>query len=110
MSHVIDRVKPHLKDYERWQSLQHQTIPVYIDILENVFIPSTENWFGDHEVIFEDVNVSCQKGNRIKMCVCFFQQRGLTLSNNCSDLNQAEIFSSNLKHQSGLNQPSWLGL
>ena len=32
---------------------------VYIEILDNFFIPWIENWFGDDEIIFQGDYASC---------------------------------------------------
>ena len=48
---------------------------VYTEILDNFFLPSVKNWFGD-EVIFQDNNASCHRANRIKV---YLQKRHIKI-------------------------------
>ena len=41
-------------------------IHVYMEILDNFLLTLIENWFGDHEVIFQDDYTSCHRTKGIK--------------------------------------------
>ena len=62
---------------------------VYMEILDNFLIPSTENLFGNDEVIFRDNNASC---HRIKEIQAFLLERQNKISGmvNSPDINPIE--------------------
>ena len=51
---------------------------VYIEIQDNLLIPSIENWFGDDEIIFQENNAPC---HRAKGSKAFFQERHIKINN-----------------------------
>ena len=58
---------------------------MHTEILDNFLIPSTENWFGDNEVIFKDNNASFLRAKSFNV---FLQDRGKRINDTASKKNE----------------------